>query len=420
MNILFSLAPEDKSQIIVSTSIVAVLQKIGKTTFMCKEFFQEIGNTLEYSLENNRDISFNIVIAYTSLGLKQVLPFARQRHIPIVYVVKCSEIATEYHNISSVSKMVLIGGEKAISTELLRKDLIKEMSILPPLQFLFHTKKTSHSKDREGQKHLLVDISSVDLKYSPIYQMTSLFNVLAKYKITILYEDNPLLPIFNTNITTLDKSKVCVDSLITQSDIILANGETILKAVMAGKPCVVVGELGYGGIITPKSLKIYYKNNFQGRIGGYLNEYIPQHILQDDIHKLMMLDFQKIDISATENKQALEELYKEHTQQWHNLLKEIIQQDEGIKIHLIDCVLQLSSDFSLLTSPNDKFALIYETTSQVHSNFGKEEASIISLFRKPIKVKKVLERSNYRENSKIFMEFIQILVNEKILVPYVN
>ncbi len=54
MHILFSLNPKNKSQVTVSMNIITVLQKIGKTTFMCKKCFQKIGNTPENSLENNK------------------------------------------------------------------------------------------------------------------------------------------------------------------------------------------------------------------------------------------------------------------------------------------------------------------------------------------------------------------------------
>ncbi len=418
MNILFSFAPKSHKQIEDAKKISTVLQNIGKSIFFCKEPFVEIGYPIESNLNNNIDVAFGIVVSYTNLGLQQVLPFAQQKQIPIIHLVKGSEIAMEYSNISFVSRIVVIGETELVPMEILRKDFVSTIPLFPPFKSFTNQESIPLSKDTKEQKHLLIDISSTSLKKTPVYQLARLCNTLIELKITILYKNKSLLPIFNTNVTVLDKNDTSIEILIAQSDIVIANGNTILKSLMAGKLCVVVGELGYGGIINPQTLKAYYQNNFQGRIGGYLNEYIPEHLLRDDIRKLTMLENEDREKLIDKNKKAFFELYKEVTKRWENTFSRVIEQEKEVSTNLINCSLQLSSDFELMPFLNEKFILTYNATRQVHSNFGKEEAEIILLFKEPAKVKDALEKSDYKEESEMFMEFIQMLVNEKILVLY--
>ncbi len=366
--------------------------------------------------DNFQNRTFDVIVAYTDLGLQQILPIAKQQKTPIVYVVDSDEIETAYTHISYVNKVVLIGNTKTIPIEIIRKDLFE---VIPMWVFPQKEIDTPQKETSKKEKQLLIDIRKYNLQHPLIYKLIPLCNLMVKLKVTILYEEKPLLPLLNNNIKMLDRNKVSVEDMIVQSDIVVANGDTVLKSVLLGKPCVVVGEQGYGGVITPQNLKIFYQNDFQGRIGGYLNEYIPEHLLQNDIQKLTSLEDEKQKEFTKENKKIFLEIYKEFSKKWANILSEVIEQEKSTK-DLINCSLKLSSDFSLLPFPDDKFVLSYKETRQVHSNFGKEEATIILLFKEPVKVKEALEKSDYKDEKTMFLEFVQMLVNEKILMPYGN
>lgn len=408
MKILLSYAIKNQNQSEITTLISDILQEVGKE-IICLEPTALIA-------DNFKNQIFDIAVAYTGLGLQQALPIAKQQQIPIVYVVDSDEIAMAYAHLSYVNKVVVIGNTETVPKEMIRKDLFE---IIPLWAFSQKIPNISQKETSKEEKQLLIDIRKYNLQFPIIYQLIPFCNLLVKSKITILYEEKPLLPLLNNNIIMLDRSKISVEDMVIQSDMVIGNGDTVLKSVMFGKPCIVVGEQGYGGIITLQNLKIFYQNHFQGRIGGYLNEYIPEHILRDDIQKLMSLEVEKQKEFAEENKKVFLEIRKEFYEQWANIFSEVIEQEKLTK-DLINCSLKLSSDFSLLPFPDDKFVLSYKETRQVHSNFGKEEAAIILLFQKPIKVKDALEKSDYKEEAEMFVEFVQMLVNEKILMPYGN
>ncbi len=407
MNVLFSYIADNHNQ----RAIANILQSIDDI----KIYLEQTTPTLE----DSNNIPFDIIIAYKRLGLQQILPFARQKRVPIIYVTDGNEMITAYPDITSIAKIVVVEDINAVPMKMLRKDLIHVIPILPPLHFSSETQSTSKKKASEEKKRLLIDISRFNLKYtSVVYQLIPLCNILINIDITILYDETPLLPFFNTNITVLNKNMVLIEEIIAKSDMVIGNGDAIIRSVVAGKPCVVIGEQGYGGIVTSQNLKIYYQNNFQGRIGGYLDEYIPEHILQDDIQSLTTLDIEKRKELVEGNKKTLSDIYKELTKSWKNVLIETIQQENQLINNLSDCTLQLSPDLALLPFPDEKFALTYKATRQVHSNLEKEEAAIIMLFNEPVKVKKALKKSDYKEEATMFMEFIQMLVIEKILMPY--
>lgn len=76
---------------------------------------------------------------------------------------------------------------------------------------------------------------------------------------------------------------------------------------MLGKPCIVIGEQGYGGLITPQNLSQQFANKFQGRIGGSLNEYIPLNLIMNDIQYVQNTEKSKnIDCIIIKNKELLD------------------------------------------------------------------------------------------------------------------
>lgn len=78
--------------------------------------------------------------------------------------------------------------------------------------------------------------------------------------------------------------------------------------------------------------------------------------------------------------------------------------------------IKLSDAFNLIEFPDKKFVLTYKTTRKVHSDFGKEEAKIINAFIEANLVQIVLEESDYKDDVDEFLEFIDMLLNEKVLI----
>lgn len=67
------------------------------------------------------------------------------------------------------------------------------------------------------------------------------------------------------------------------NNIVIGSGQIIYECLLNNIPAIVVGERGFGGIMTKKMLKKHYLSDFRGRIGAELFETIPHSILQDEI-----------------------------------------------------------------------------------------------------------------------------------------
>lgn len=417
MNILFSFSSKNQEQTATCVAVATILKTIGKTMFLCKDFSEKTNTVLssnfdEYNYKNPASLS--VVVAYTKLGLQQALSVVKQSNIPIVYILSSKEIETEYPNIMLVNKILIFGNTENVPLKMFRKDIAEKVHLLPP-----YNKETNNNKNKKGITKILIDNTPFNMYYSPSYWLAPLCNVLTNIEVTILYKETPMLPLFNTNVVLKDKTKINITDTVLKNDLVIGSADIISQAIIAKKPCIVVGEQGYGGLITAQNMPMQCKCNFQGRVGGYIGEYIPEHLLQDDIRKLISLKVEEQKEFTEENKKVFLEICKEFSEKWTSILSEVIEQEKLTK-DLINCSLKLSSDFNLLPFPDDKFVLSYKETRQVHSNFGKEEASIILLFKKPIKVKDALEKSDYKEEKEMFLEFVQMLVNEKILMPYGN
>lgn len=111
-------------------------------------------------------------------------------------------------------------------------------------------------------------------------------NTLPNIKLNIVYNEgyNVLNKIANPNINFIKFSKRTNEtSLFAKSDLILGSGRTAIKSLSLGKPVIVVGRRGFGGLVTPENYIEFKKRNFEGRFGGEENEIIPIDLLSDHI-----------------------------------------------------------------------------------------------------------------------------------------
>ena len=65
---------------------------------------------------------------------------------------------------------------------------------------------------------------------------------------------------------------------------------TAASAIMEEIKYIVIEDKGYGGIITENNIEDLYNIYFNGRMGGYLNEIIPQEKLKKDILSIITND----------------------------------------------------------------------------------------------------------------------------------
>ena len=417
MDILFSAHIKNREQAGISQAILEMLssQQNKLVIFTGKNKYSK---AIADKYESIRELTglqrnpFDLILAYTPTGLQQLKPFARQSGIPIIHLINVQDIEQGYPNdLSPCSKIILLNAPNDYPGALFQKGLM--VSVQLPLKL--GDANCFEIKDRKTPR-LLVCIENRNLEYTPLYRLVPLLNTLVNFKINILYGDKPLPHIFNSNINLLEKSKADVEKVFEESDIVIGSGNNARLAVSKCKPCIIAGEQGYGGIIDPESFELQHVNDFRGRLGGHLNEHLPEKLILEDILDLLEWDQEKVNEIVQANRQLLKKGNGRVQKQFSGLIEKVVKGHQLLNGQIACACLKLSGAFSIAPFSEGKYVLANAQTRQVHSHIEKEEAGIIRLFEAGSTVKEAMLKSGYEEEPGLFNRFVHELVNEKILV----
>ncbi|MBY2897275.1 hypothetical protein AE938_00105 [Bacteroides fragilis] len=416
MKILFSLDVSNQRQVDFCNRILKILNNKdynNDITLICKSQ-KHLSDYLYIPPSSHiKTEEAEIILTYGKTGLSHISQFARKSNIPIIHFINTEYLKDEYlSEDQQVEKIILCDCFNQLLESFFQKD---KMFVLPYFSKPVVTKNVE-IRNKNSPK-LLIAIAHPNLKNSPVYYISNLLNILSDYRITILYNGDPLIPIFNSNITLINVKESNIEKVILSNDIIIGDGISIYTGIMLGKPCIVIGEQGYGGLITPQNLSQQFANKFQGRIGGSLNEYIPLNLIMNDIQYVQNTEKSKnIDCIIIKNKELLDNEYRQTQQLLNDLILEVAANHKQLYTFPMEIHLRLSDAFHLIKFSDTKFVLAYTANNKVHSSFGKEEAEIIALFKRSCLIKDAINMSPYKKEPKIFVEFIQMLFNEKILI----
>lgn len=79
-------------------------------------------------------------------------------------------------------------------------------------------------------------------------------------------------------------------SAFKNAHLVVAYGYNALCAMALCKPCVVLGNRGLGGMVTPANYEQLQSVFFMGRKGGYIGEMVPSDLLEVEIRKAFSVD----------------------------------------------------------------------------------------------------------------------------------
>ena len=93
---------------------------------------------------------------------------------------------------------------------------------------------------------------------------------------------------------------VLLSKLIEEADLIIGAGITAYEGVLRRKPVIVVGDYGFGGLVTPDTFRKHYNNRFRGKINGARGESFSLENLEKEIHKGFNLTFQELQMMSNQ------------------------------------------------------------------------------------------------------------------------
>lgn len=359
------------------------------------------------ALKNNL---FDIVINFSPSLFDQLLILCKDRQVPFFQITQdIFFIEEKRKNINFLSHFIFLSNDDTVPNLLSSNDYIYTLPTISA-EINYPTKK----ENTETLK-IVINIHCDNIKFSPIYELIPFLNVIPNSSIHIV--DDYLQDSFlNPNIELSRTETIDAKKLISKADIVIGNKEFISYGILLEKFCIVIGERGYGGIVSRDLFNNQYKNHFQGRIGGTLGESTPQTLLNDDIGLFLSMNEEERNNLYLENKTLLEEIQKTNLLSLEKFIvdktEKCIKYSSGFK----NVTLVLSNDFELTSISDEKFVLVNKKSQHLHSHFEKEEADIIKSFYKENSVQNAILTNKYEENQDIFIEFIKTLCDDKILV----
>lgn len=91
-----------------------------------------------------------------------------------------------------------------------------------------------------------------------------------------------------------------ISEVVNEADLIIGAGGMAREGVLHQKPVIVVGEYGFGGLVTPDTLHIQYSNSFKGKINGIREEYFSLERLEKEIKRGFDLTFQELQMMSNQ------------------------------------------------------------------------------------------------------------------------
>lgn len=359
-----------------------------------------------------KEKSFDLVINFSDFLFEELHPICEKYQIPFFQITQnIFFIQEKSKNVNFLTHFILLSNESnTIPNILLDENYIYTL----PLVF---SQQTNFPKNGETSKNtkILIFITCQNLKFSPIYELIFFLNIIPNFSIHIV--DNNLQDTFlNTNFQVSKINNINIDELLSETDIVIGNGDTIQRGIFMEKFCIVIGEKGYGGVINSENFKYQYENNFQGRIGGNLAESTPATLLDDDLKTFLSLTEKEKKKLLQNNKKLLTNNQNEILSSFQIFLKNKITQYYLFNNRFTDINLRMSERFRLEPISNEKFVLRNSFSGKLHSYVELDEANIIKCFGKKNTVKDVMVSNGFEEEEDMFFDFIKTLCNEKILV----
>jgi hypothetical protein len=219
---------------------------------------------------------FSVVLIYNTILTKKILNNIQNELIPKVLILEESKIFHSYITKSNwYDKVVLVKDHEVRTTNYLPRALTDH--ILYPYCL---NNKVIHPPKKNERLKVVVAFKS-NYANELLIRIAPVINHFQYLDFEIISEQKYLPNIFNENSTRIPWKSL--DKEIEDSDFIISSGPYALRSILEGKPVIVVGDNGYGGLITSQTIEKQFHSFFSGRIGGEIKEYIPSKLLVEDI-----------------------------------------------------------------------------------------------------------------------------------------
>lgn len=337
------------------------------------------------------------ILLYETYMLDAVIKQNKIYNLPIVCCLRNSDVAANYNKLNAEKIDFFFLFEDRAKNNIFPFQKLSSSFFMP---FDCEYKVTNAMKGIPKSVYVNIgETASLEMTL----QLVRLFNQLTSWNIIFQTKYKQLSSVFNGNIKIVN-NKEDIQLLIQQSDVVAGTGYAALYAILCNKPCIVVGEKGYGGLISKDNLKEQYRSFFQGRIGGRYMEMLPNNLIVEDLRT-----------TDVDNYDGICGLLFQFSEQLQNDLKqalnELVRLRKMVDNQFMSIVLVFNSDFTVFKG-NDRYWIMNRYNKQMKGWINEVQyRTAIEWFIGPNKIPDTLRK----EDLVLVREFIR----NKILIPYI-
>jgi len=360
-------------------------------------------NKLKVSTEFDSSVKYDCILVFNRKTLEQYKTTLKSVKTPIVYLFCLSDMATEYI-VSEIPGQTIIFKDKVFNLQHLSQVPLTYQYLVLPTKFCRNPNQI-HPNEKPI---LFIRIDDAYFGNSILLKILPLLNRLHDYEIHYQSAKGVGTYLVNKHIKFVVHQQN-TEEWLDKSDLVIGSGLVAYEAILRAKKTIVVGEKGYGGLVTETNLEYHLSNFFQGRNGGKFDEYIPLQLLWNAI-MVEAPDTQKI-MKKLSALQALNE-------------KKLISLIEQMSFSVKDGVDKAAFNYMLnpkyeITKKKSRRWLSEQAFNKLYKPVNESESAIILTFRKPHTIEKALALFP-AEYAGIIKEYIHELILNKVLIPVPN
>ena len=353
-----------------------------------------------------QDDNYDLVIAFNKSALTNAQKWARKRKLPLIYTFTAESIDNCPQDLS-VADNFIMSHTSQFRFPLSTIHCINRLRFYPAIM-----QKTTDI-EMCASPYVLVAIDSILPESHTLLKLLPVFNSLTSTQFILTGVSKSLSTFCNHNIHIIEEAS---DILFHQTSFVIASGKYVCMAIAAHKPCIVVGDRGYGGILDTENFDVQFKHFFNGRIGAELDEYIPHEFIQNDITFLQRSTKKNLTfLQCNEIASKLKQKERETLDFLKKIIEKTFQFYQEFKDNPDNLCLKLSDSY-IFQWENDRLTISHVFCRKILTILEPEETKIVASFNKPEHINDVFLRFKEEYDKDNFMAFITELVHEKILI----
>ena len=349
-----------------------------------KRYIAGISDIYEENMCQNADL-YDLILAYNKQGFKFIKSYRIEK--PIFYLCNSDDLYKEHIERNKYSELFLSGRPKIF---------IDNNCYCLLNTFFTETHNNEHKKD-----YLVIAVNSI----TTIQKLTPLLNTLFAYRIYIIsIKDYISFKYINPNIHIVNNRNK-IDDLFRDAQLIIADDQSVIRGILLKKPVLLVGQYGYGGLITNENFDLLYRYGFSGRPGGNFGEYLPYDLITYDIQEAHNILDNELELIRRRLIIKLEGEYS-------SLIRKIDYYIELRHSKIHQYMLVKNPIYSIISNEvSNSCYLINNITNQMLYDITAEECSYLIFFETPHHI-----NDFKNEIYKLNMETLNELISLKILI----